>query len=515
MFIMEESSISAEEMKALELNVEYFGISRLQMMENAGRCIAQEIAARFSGKNIRVAIFCGLGGNGGDGFVAARHLLTQGFKVILVIAGNPSRISDDAARQNWEALKNLKDCLTVYEVTDSSALPDVRAEVIVDALVGIGLKGKVRSPILPLIRKINEMQGFCLAVDIPSGVDADTGEVHGEAVRANLTITFHRMKLGLEKAIEYTGEIIVRDIGVPAQLEKLAGPGDVFLVRVDRPLEAHKGDFGRLFIIGGSQEFTGAPALAALAALRVGVDLVYVAAPKEAAYTIASMSPNLITIKLEGSHLNPNNVPIIRRYLEKVNAVIMGPGLGLHPETKEAVKILLETLTALKLPLLLDADGLKAYAEINQPFEIPTVLTPHAGEYRILTRKTLSENLDEKTLEIRETAARLNAVILLKGHVDIISDGQRLKLNYTGNPGMTVGGTGDILSGIVGAFLAHQADPFEAAVAGAFVNGVAGDFAVEKLGYHIVPTDILEWIPKALDDPMSHLQVRRKLARRR
>lgn len=509
---MEEDLLSAKEMKALELNAEYYGISRLQLMENAGRNIAQEIVTRFSAENTEIALFCGLGGNGGDGFVAARHLLAKGFKVTIIIAGNPSKITDIATRQNWKAIENLKDELTIYEVADSSTIPDFEAEVIVDALLGIGLKGKVRPPILQLIRKINEMQGFRIAIDIPSGIDADTGEVHGDAVKAHLTITFHKKKLGLEKALEYTGEIVIKDIGIPPQLEKLTGPGDVYLVKPERPARSHKGDFGRLLIIGGSEEFSGAPALAALAALRTGTDLAYVIAPKETACIIASMSPNLITIKLSGTHLNPNNLTTIKRHLETADAVVLGPGLGLHPETKEAVKILLETINALKLPLLLDADGLKAYAETKQPLDVPTVLTPHTGEYQMLTQKTLSDNLDEKALDVRRMAAELNAVILLKGYVDIISDGKRIKLNYTGNPGMTVGGTGDILSGIVGAFLAQHANPFEAAVAGSFVNGAAGDFAVEKLGYHITPTDLLEWIPKVLDAPMSHVQVRKTFA---
>jgi len=512
---MEKNKVSVKEMKAIELNAEYFGISRLQLMENAGRTIAQEIASRFHVENTRVVVFCGLGGNGGDGFVAVRHLLAEGFPTSLILAGKSSQILDAAVRQNWKALESLKDHLTVHEVVDSSTIPNVEAEVIVDALLGIGLDGKVRPPVLQLIRKINGINVFRLAVDVPSGINADTGEILGEAVRANLTVTFHKMKLGLEKAREYTGEIIVKDIGIPRQLERIAGPGDVSLAKRDRPAEAHKGDFGRLLIIGGSEEFSGAPALAALAALRTGIDLTYVATPEKTAYAIASMSPNLITIKLEGTRLNPHNTPAVKRYLERANAVILGPGLGTHPETKEAVKILLETISTLNIPLLLDADGLKAYAELKQPLKTPTVLTPHSGEYQILTRKSLPERLNETASVVQETAAELNAVILLKGHVDVISDGQRLKLNYTGNPGMTVGGTGDVLSGIVGAFLTQQTSPFEAAVAGAFVNGAAGDFAYETLGYHLMPTDLLEWIPKVLDDPMSHAKVRRKIGKGR
>jgi hydroxyethylthiazole kinase-like uncharacterized protein yjeF len=168
-----------------------------------------------------------------------------------------------------------------------------------------------------------------------------------------------------------------------------------------------------------------------------------------------------------------------------------------------------------KIPLLLDADGLKAFAESSREVKSPLVLTPHAEEYRLLTGYEPPKDLNERAEDVRKTAKKLNAVVLLKGHTDVISDGTRVKLNFTGNPGLTVGGTGDILSGIVGAFLAWGSDPFEAAVAGAFINGAAGDFVKEEKGYHMVPTDILDWIPKVMDDPMSHLKVRRSAAKNR
>jgi NAD(P)H-hydrate epimerase len=181
----------------------------------------------------------------------------------------------------------------------------------------------------------------------------------------------------------------------------------------------------------------------------------------------------------------------------------------LHSETREAVKAVVEAAESAGKPLLLDADGLKAFAEFKRKLKVPLVLTPHAGEYAILAGKKLPEDLKEKISEVQKTAEELGAVILLKGPVDIISDEKRFKLNFTGNPGMTVGGTGDVLSGIVAAFLAQQIDPFEAAVAGAFVNGAAGDFVFEEKGCHMVPTDLIQWIPHVLNDPMSHLKVRK------
>jgi hydroxyethylthiazole kinase-like uncharacterized protein yjeF len=500
--------ITSREMRALELNAEYFGVSQLQLMENAGHNIALEIASRFK-PDKSVAIFCGLGGNGGDGFVAARHLSSMGFKVTVVLAGKAKEISHKAALENWNALQCLREGVSIHEVHDSSLIPDVAAEVVVDALLGTGTKGKLKPPISQLVDKINGLNAFRVAVDVPTGVDSDTGEILGTAVRANLTITFHKTKKGFENAREYIGELIVKDIGLPKEFERSAGPGDVLLVTKPRQPESHKGDFGRLLVIGGSETFSGAPAFVALAALRTGVDLAYVAAPEKTAHDISSMSPDLITIKLDGTHLNIGNMPTLKAYIDAANAIVLGPGLGLHVETREAVKAVIEAVESAGKPLLLDADGLKAFAQFKRKLNIPLVLTPHSGEYAILTGKPLPEDLTQKASEVQKTAAELSSVILLKGATDIISNEKRFKLNFTGNPGMTVGGTGDVLSGIVGAFLAQKTDPFEAAVAGAFVNGAAGDFVFEEKGAHIVSTDLINWIPRVLNDPMCHLKVRK------
>jgi hydroxyethylthiazole kinase-like uncharacterized protein yjeF len=502
-----EDSITSREMRGLELNSEYFGVSRLLLMENAGHNVALEVARRFKPNKI-VAVFCGLGGNGGDGFVAARHLSSMGFKVTVVLAGKAKEISDKAALENWNALQFLRE-IPIFEAYDGTLIPNSTAAIAVDALLGTGTKGKLRPPILQLVKRINSMDAFRIAVDVPTGVDADTGEVLGEAVKANLTITFHKTKKGFEKARKYVGELVVKDIGLPREFERFVGPGDVSSVMKPRPTDSHKGDFGRLLVIGGSETFSGAPTLVAFGAMRTGVDLAYVAAPEKTAQAISSMSADLITIKLKGEHLNPDNAAELRPYVEKVDAVVVGPGLGLHPETKKAVKALVKLVEDCGKSLLLDADGLKAFAEFKRRLKVPLVLTPHAGEYAILTGKKLPDDLMEKVAHAQKTAAELEAVILLKGAVDIISDGKRFKLNFTGNPGMTVGGTGDVLSGVVGAFVAQKADPFGAAVAGAFVNGAAGDFVFAEKGYHMVATDLIEWIPKVLDDPMSHVQVRK------
>ena len=225
-------------------------------------------------------------------------------------------------------------------------------------------------------------------------------------------------------------------------------------------------------------------------------------APEKTAYAISSFSPNLITVKLEGPHLRSANLREIRPYLESATALVIGPGLQLADDTVRAVEALLTAAEKAHLPTLLDADGLKAYARLKRPLDAPAVLTPHAREFQVLTGKELPSTLADKERKVAKIAAKLTAVVLLKGHTDIISDGRRVRLNFTGNPGMTVGGTGDVLSGIVGALLAKNHDPFEAAVAGAFICGAAGDFVKRAKGYHMVATDLLRWIPKMMDNPM-------------
>jgi len=501
-------AITSREMRALEVNAEYFGISLLQLMENAGRNVAAEIASRFT-KDQKVVIFCGLGGNGGDGFVAARHLLAQGFQVSVVLAGRGRDIRQEAAVQNWCALQPLRESIPIQEVTDSSVVPNVAADVIVDALLGTGTKGKLRPPIAQIVEQINGLAAFKIAVDVPTGVDSDTGDVISNAVKADVTVTFHKSKTGLRAAKKYVGELVVRDIGLPDEIAKFAGPGDVLLAKKTRTANAHKGDFGRLLVIGGSKVFSGAPALVSLAALRTGVDIVYLAAPAKTAYAVSSISPDLITLKLKGDHLTADNVTALQPYLETVDAVVIGPGLGLHAETQEFVKSCVTAVENAGKPLLLDADGLKAFTEYKCPLKVPLVLTPHAGEYAVLAGRKMPESLEDRVAEVQKTAAELNAVVLLKGQVDVVCDAKRVKMNFTGNPGMTVGGTGDVLSGVIGALLAQKADAFEAAVAGAFVNGAAGDFVAGDVGYHLVATDLLKWIPKVLDDPMSHLKVQK------
>jgi NAD(P)H-hydrate epimerase len=200
---------------------------------------------------------------------------------------------------------------------------------------------------------------------------------------------------------------------------------------------------------------------------------------------------------------------LIKPFIKKSSAVVIGPGLGLHNETIRFVNKIIKIIEKVNIPFLIDADGIKAFAKYKRKLNTSAVLTPHIKEYEILTGKTAPDELEKRSFSCQKTASELGAVILLKSNIDIISNGKNTKVNFTGNPGMTVGGTGDILSGVVGAFLAQGSDIFRASVAGAFVNGAAGDFVSLEKGYHMVATDLLDWIPIIIDNPMCHFEIRR------
>lgn len=498
------------EMRILEENSEYLGVSKLMLMESAGGSVARMVREKF-GEARRVLVVCGLGNNGGDGLVCARHLAGD-YDVTVCLVGRPERIRASEARHNWKVLCRLEETIKVKILEDSAQLGSLREElassdVVVDAIFGTGLRGRVRRPISDVISAINDRPGKyrVVAVDVPSGLNPDTGEVHGVAVKADCTVTFHLPKKGFRApgASEYLGEVIVVPIGIPKEAEIICGPGDLAAVYKRRDPWSKKGDFGRILVVGGSKEYSGAPALVALASLRAGADLVTVASPASVAPVIRGFSPNLIVRPLGGDYLDGGDIPTVVELASKADAVVLGPGLSTNPETMGAVAELLEGSRGLRL--IIDADALKALGGRRVRLSgNKAILTPHAGEFKVLSGEGLSTDVRERAEKAAEFAREIGAVVLLKGHVDVVTDGRRVKLNRTGNPGMTVGGTGDVLSGIAATFLAWSDDPFEAACASAFVNGRAGDIAVERMGYHIAATDVIGCIPEAMDEYLAY-----------
>jgi hydroxyethylthiazole kinase-like uncharacterized protein yjeF len=499
--------VGSRESRILDRNSEYLGVSTLQLMENAGRAVSDEVAERFPPKS-EIVVYAGSGRNGGDGMVAARHLASRGYHVTLILVGTPGEIHDEATSVNWRAINAMSETVRIEAARDSSQIASRKCDVVIDALLGTGARGALRQPILRAVETMNEMKCYKVAVDVPTGIDSDTGDILGKALNANLTITFHARKPGLRIAEKHCGEVKVAGIGIPLEAGIYAGPGDVEDVTAPRRPEAHKGDFGRLLVIGGSETYSGAPALVALGALRTGVDLVFVAAPEKTASAIASFSPNLITIKLAGDHLNEANVEILRSHIERSTCLAMGPGLGTHDDTIKTVAKILNILKAGRKPALIDADAIKAMGKIAKKAGFPVVATPHAGEFQVLSGRAPSGDLRTRIEETRSLATALGGTVLLKGHVDVVSDGERVKLNRTGNPAMTVGGTGDVLSGVVAGLMAQGVPEFNASVAGAFINGAAGDLAAVELGDHLAPTDLIHLIPKIMNEPMLHKRLR-------
>ena len=502
-----DREVSSRESRILDRNSEYLGVSTLQLMENAGKAVSDEVAQRFPPSS-EIVVYAGTGRNGGDGMVAARHLASCGNHVTLILIGTPAEIRDEATSINWRAINAMSDTVSIEIAKDSSQISSRKCHVAIDALLGTGARGALRQPIVKAVETLNEMKCFKVAVDVPTGIDTDTGDVLGKALNANLTITFHARKPGLRMAEKHCGEVKVAGIGIPPEAETYAGPGDVEDVTVPRLPEAHKGDFGRLLVIGGSEIYSGAPALVALAALRTGVDLVFVAAPEKTALSIASFSPNLITVRLAGDHLNKSNVQILRSHIERSTCVAIGPGLGTHSDTIQTVAEILSALKECRKPALVDADAIKAMGKTTKNVGFPIVVTPHAGEFQALTDHAPSGDMKMRIGETRSLAATLGGTVLLKGHVDVVSDGEHVKLNRTGNPSMTVGGTGDVLSGVIAGLMAQGVPEFKASVAGAFINGAAGDLAAVELGNHLVPTDLIHLVPKIMNEPMLHKRLR-------
>jgi ADP-dependent NAD(P)H-hydrate dehydratase / NAD(P)H-hydrate epimerase len=496
--------LTSQDMAVIDENATSLCIPGIVLMENAGAKVAKITKKSQEVEGKKVVIIAGAGNNGGDGCVAARHLLNLGASVYIVLLGRPEDIKTREAKTNWNILSNLDVDIKLANVKDTSDLKLVKNEIkssdiIIDAILGTGIRGSIREPIATAIQLINGCGKPVISIDTPTGLDPSTGDVKGIAIKAELTVTFHRMKKGLIDRKEYTGEVYVGDIGIPTEAELFTGPGDVRRVVKTRDPYSHKGDFGYVLVIGGSGVYSGAPALAAMASLRTGAGLAISGVPESVSSVVKSYSPDIIVHPLEGDNISQRNVPSITNLLGKVDALIIGPGLGLAPETIDSVNEILRLSKLKKLPTLIDADAIKALKDnLENLRDGDFLLTPHAGEFEIISGIKVSDKWEDRVDTCIDFAKENRCTLLLKGHETIITDGKRLKINRTGNPAMATGGTGDVLSGIVGAYLAQGNDAFYAASAGAFIHGKAGDLAYEEKGFHIVASDLLDTIPTAL-----------------
>jgi NAD(P)H-hydrate epimerase len=472
--------ISSSEMAVVDSNAEALGVARKQLMESAGNAIGRAVR-EASTPGASVTMVCGRGNNGGDAFAAARFL--SDFDVTVLLLGRAETITTEIARENWHALERAE--INAREVRDSTALALEDPDVVIDAMLGTGVTGALREPAATAAAAINATDATVISVDVPSGIDADTGERSGIVVETDRVVTFHDQKPGLR---DVEADVMVADIGIPDAAERFVERGD--LLRLSRDPTAHKGDFGRVLVIGGGP-YTGAPTLAARAALRAGADLAHVACPESIAHEIQGYSENVIVRPQSGSRLTPDDVSELLELATEMDCVVVGPGLGDANRTLEAVSMFLAEFEGMAV---VDADALQVVPDVDT--DATLICTPHQGELEAMGGETATDPETHASL-VASFAADLGVTLLVKGAHDVIADGHRTRRNRTGNPGMTVGGTGDVLAGATGA-IACVLDPHPAASVAAHANGRAGDIVVEKRGHGLVATDLLESLPNAL-----------------
>jgi hydroxyethylthiazole kinase-like uncharacterized protein yjeF len=500
--------ISSQEMAILDNNCEWLGIPKSHLMECAGYSFATEIYNKYNLDSYsKVLIFCGTGNNGGDGFVVARHLNSYGIKSIVILVGSPEKIRTDEARLNWEiiteSLESLIEVIVVNDSTDFEGLKDLieidkNIKLIVDGLLGTGIQGKIREPISTAIQFINEIRESnnikVISIDIPSGLDPNTGNVSDKAIKADLVITFHKPKSGLHPKTEYVNEVIIKSIGIPQEASLFVGKGDLLPTLKERKTDYHKGQFGRILVIGGSKNYSGAPAYTSLTGIHFGCDLIITYVPEVVGEVIRTYSPNMIVRTNPGDFLTISAYEEIKNLIDWANTIVIGPGLGTEKDTEDLIVKILEKLKKDKKQFVLDADALKL---IKNHLELikgqNVILTPHEGELKIMMDVDLQPfyNIEERGKIIFETAKKYNITLLVKGPYDYISNGKRLKINRTGCPEMAIGGTGDVLAGLCACFLTTENGIFESACSAAFLNGYIGEFCKNNIGPRFTTMDLI------------------------
>ena len=506
--------VTAEEMRqADKMAMEEYSIPSMLLMENAGLGLVREAEALLKGvSGKRIAIFCGGGSNGGDGLVAARHLYNRGCDVRLYFVTDPDIFRGDSL-SNWQILKNMG--VSGYWLTEGNRMNVARmalanSDLVIDAIFGTGLNDNVSGVALAVINVLNESNRPIIACDIPSGLSAETGLPLGAAVKATVTVTFGFCKQGLALPISspYVGRLVVADISLPAQVaEGLPSRRELvdeeFCRRWLKPRGAsdHKGDFGHILMLAGSPSMPGAAIMAASGALRAGVGRLTAALPQACQLAFSTNLPEAMLLSL------PEHAAgvILKSERDKIssfkgaNCFLIGPGLGRHDETQELVRDLLPYIDR---PTVVDADGLFAicgYLPLLKSVKAPLIITPHPGEMAQLLGVRVEE-VQENRIEVAvEFAKQCGVIVVLKGAGTVIATPEgRIFLNNNGNPGMAVGGSGDVLAGMVAALLAQGLAPAVATACAVWLHGKAGDLAAALMGeYSLLPHDILNHVGAA------------------
>lgn len=508
--------LTSREMRDIDRTaIEEIGIPGVVLMENAGLRIVRALKGRFPDlRNERVVVVAGRGNNGGDGLVVARHLSNQGARPEVLLLAARDEVGGDAAVNLAIALKMG---IPVIEVRDAAVWKRARvavlhATIVVDALFGTGLAKPLEGLFAAVVGDINRSAAFKLAVDIPSGLSADTFETIGPCVEADLTVTLGAPKIAhiFPPAAGHVGDLVVAPIGIPPFLfEKPGLKLELVEEAAVRPFfrkrerDTHKGTYGHLLVVAGSLGKSGAAALAGRAALRAGAGLVTVATAASALPAVARSMAELMTEPLAETPektVSAAALPRAAALLKGKSAALVGPGLSTRASTAEFV---LGLLPKIKVPFVIDADGLNIVAskpEVLRRLAAPAVLTPHPGEFARLAGRTVEEVLRHRLELVPEFAARHGVTVVLKGHRTLVAaaDG-RVRVNPTGNPGMASGGTGDVLAGVIASELAQEKDLLGAVVAAVYVHGLAGDIAADRLGEKsLVAGDIVRYLAPAM-----------------
>jgi len=500
--------ISAEDVAIADHNSPWLGIPLNHLMECAGYSIADEIVKRYKfPENKRVAIFCGTGNNGGDGFVVARHLAAYHIKSLVILVGSPAKIRTHDAQFNWNIIKNhVNYSVQTISINDSTELRKIdllsknkdKLGLIVDGLLGTGISGQIREPVTTAIDIINELHqedGIeVVSIDVPSGMDPNSGKVAHKAVKADLVVCLHRIKKGLDEKSEYIKEIVARSIGIPYEASLFVGKGDFIPTIKKRKIDNYKGQFGRVLVIGGSKNYSGAPAYSSLTGIQFGLDLVITYVPEVVGDVIRSYSPNMIVRTNKGNWLNLKALDEIAELIEWAEVILIGPGLGLEKETEDLLVKILELLNEHKKAYVLDADALKLVKNhLSLLKGQKVILTPHVGELKIMAGTELPpyKNVEKRGKVLQDLAKKLGVTLLVKGPYDYITEGTRVKINRTGCPEMSIGGTGDVLAGLCACFLATNNAPFQSACSAAFLNGYLGEYCKEIIGLRFTALDLI------------------------
>jgi ADP-dependent NAD(P)H-hydrate dehydratase / NAD(P)H-hydrate epimerase len=504
--------------------IEEFGIPGIVLMENAAINVVAQVKRIMDISEKEIVILAGKGNNGGDAFATARHLYNKGAKVHVFLL-----FEKTAAKGN--ALTNLtileKMGVEVFEATSEEALEFLKscinlADIIIDGIFGTGITRQIKGIPYEVIRLVNESNKTVLSIDIPSGINGETGEIEGICIKADTTVTFGLPKPGLlcYPGREYKGKLFTVDIGIP---DAAVGKAGIKTYLIDRGLvqsilpyrkyDSNKGDYGRIFVIGGSTGMTGACHLCSSAVLKAGGGLVYTGIPESMAQLFDMVFTEGITIPLNDNgkgYLTASSLKRINREFENKTVAALGPGLSMNEDTIKTVYGIIELS---RIPLVIDADGLNAISKdisVLKKLKAEAVLTPHPGEMARLSGKTIKQIQSDRITAAREFSTEWKVITVLKGAGTIVSlPNGSVYVNATGNSGMATGGSGDVLTGVIAGLIGGGICPSDATVAGVYLHGLAGDLAAEKKGEHgITSKDILEWIPYALKDTISNRKLK-------